>query len=210
MKFSINREVILKSLSGLQGVVERKNTLPILSNVLISVLNKKLTIKATDLEILFTDEISDVSVDQDGSTTTSASILYDVIRKSPADSKIIFEMKTNNKLGINCENSKYQLLCLSPENFPNFAEDVNDNNLELKSTELLKLLNKTKISMSNDDSRHYLNGVFFHEIEKNGKVFLASASTDGHRLSFSSIEIATKKSFTPFILPKKTVFQLIP
>ncbi len=209
MKFSINREVILKSLSGLQGVVERKNTLPILSNVLISVLNKKLTIKATDLEILFTDEISDVSVDQDGSTTTSASILYDVIRKSPADSKIIFEMKTNNKLGINCENSKYQLLCLSPENFPNFAEDVNDNNLELKSTELLKLLNKTKISMSNDDSRHYLNGVFFHEIEKNGKVFLASASTDGHRLSFSSIEIATKKSFTPFILPKKTVFQLI-
>ena len=65
MKFSINREVILKSLSGLQGVVERKNTLPILSNVLISVLNKKLTIKATDLEILFTDEISDVSVDQD-------------------------------------------------------------------------------------------------------------------------------------------------
>ena len=95
------------------------------------------------------------------------------------------------------------------DNFPLSEEDVNEKNFEVPSQKLLKLLNKTKISISNDETRHYLNGIYLHKIKLENKTFLCGVATDSHRLSSSSLEIDEKIHIEPIILPKKTIFQLI-
>ena len=209
MKFEIKRDVLLKSLNFVQGVVEKKNTLPILSNVLLDLKNNKLTIIATDLDIIFYDEISDVKILSDGNTTTSAAVLFDILRKITSNSNLKFDLKSENKLSLKSDNSDFNLLCLPSDNFPTFQlDEFNDSEIKINNKKFLKLLNKTKISISNDDTRHYLNGVFMHLTESNGRDFLTGVATDSHRLSSSSLEIDNTQDFKPFILPRKTVFQL--
>ena len=208
MEFIVKRDSLLKSLNFVQGVVEKKNTLPILSNVLLQVKDKKLSIIATDLDIIFFDEISEIKTIEEGSTTTSAAILYDILRKISSNSELNFKLKSENKLSLKSENSDFNLLCLPIDNFPSFADEIEGQELSLNKERFLKLLNKTKISISNDDTRHYLNGVFMHLTESNGRNFLTGVATDSHRLSSSSLEIDNIQDFKPFILPRKTVFQL--
>ena len=100
MQFVVKRDILLKSLNFVQGVVEKKNTLPILSNVLLQLKDKKLSIIATDLDIIFYDEISDVKIINEGSTTTSAAILYDILRKISSNAELNFDLKTENKLSL--------------------------------------------------------------------------------------------------------------
>ena len=207
MQFSIKRDSLLKSLNFVQGVVEKKNTLPILSNVLLQLKDKKLSIIATDLDIIFYDEISDVKIVNEGSTTTSAAILYDILRKISSNSELKFELKSENKLSLKSDNSDFNLLCLPTDNFPTFADEFEGQEISLDNGRFLKLLNKTRISISNDDTRHYLNGVFLHLTEAHGRHFLTGVATDSHRLSSSSLEI-NNNNFNSLILPRKTVFQL--
>ena len=208
MQFSIKRDVLLKSLSIAHNVIERKNTLPILSNVLLEIKNNKLNVVATDLDLIFYDEISDFKVEKEGSTTTSATVLYDILRKLTSNSDIKFSLQTENKLNISADNSKFNLLCLPVDNFPNFNETFKTEGVTLASNEFLTLLNKTKISMSNDETRHYLNGIYIHITETDKNSYLTGVSTDSHRLSSSSILINNVNNFKPFILPKKAAFQL--
>ncbi len=208
MHFKVKRDLLLKSLTLVQGVVEKKNTLPILSNVLLQLKNNKLYIVATDLDIVFNDEISDIKILVEGSTTTSAAILYDILRKIPANSELNFELKSENKLSLKTVNSDFNLLCLPPDNFPTFDDKFDGQDILLNNSKFLKLLNKTKIAISNDDTRHYLNGIFIHLTEAHNRNFLTGVATDSHRLSSSSIEIEKLESFSPLILPRKTVFQL--
>ncbi len=208
MQFVIKRDILLKSLNYVQGVVEKKNTLPILSNVLIELKNKKLSIIATDLDIILYDEISDVKILTEGSTTTSATILYDILRKISSNSELNFQLKTKDKLSLKSENSDFNLNCLPTDNFPTFADEFTSEEIVLNNSKFLKLLNKTKISISNDDTRHYLNGIYLHLTESNGRNFITGVATDSHRLSSSSIEVEKIIEFTSFILPRKTVFQL--
>jgi len=208
MQFAIKRDTLLRSLNYVQGVVEKKNTLPILSNVLLQLKNKTLSIIATDLDLIFFDEIKDVKILNEGSTTTSAAILYDILRKIPANSELNFHLKTENKLSLKSDNSDFNLLCLPSDNFPSFADEFEGTEMSLNNSKFLKLLNKTKISISNDDTRHYLNGVFLHLTEGHGRSFLTGVATDSHRLSSSSLEIEKANEFSPLILPRKTVFQL--
>ena len=208
MQFVIKRDILLKSLNFVQGVVEKKNTLPILSNVLLQLKNKKLSIIATDLDIIFYDEIDEVKIINEGSTTTSAAVLYDILRKISANSDLSFDLKSENKLSLKSENSDFNLLCLPVDNFPTFADEFEGEEINLDNNRFLKLLNKTKISISNDDTRHYLNGIFLHITEANGRNFLTGVATDSHRLSSSSLEIESIKNFTSIILPRKTIFQL--
>tara|TARA_B110000967_G_scaffold23833_1_gene21965 strand:- start:2653 stop:3768 length:1116 start_codon:yes stop_codon:yes gene_type:complete len=208
MQFVIKRDVLLKSLSLAQGVIEKKNTLPILSNVLLKAKDGKLSIIATDLDIVFYDEISEVKIKTEGATTTSATILYDILRKISGNSEIKFDLKSENKISLVTENSDFNLLCLPIDNFPNFTDDFENNEISFNKSKLLALLNKTKISISNDDTRHYLNGIYLHTTESQNRTYLTGVATDSHRLSSSSIEIETNKAFNSLILPKKTVFQL--
>ena len=107
MEFLIKRDVLLKSLNLAQGVIEKKNTLPILSNVLLQIKEKKLIIVATDLDLVFYDEISDIQITTEGSTTTSATILYDILRKVSANTELKFELKNENKLSIKVGKLKF-------------------------------------------------------------------------------------------------------
>ncbi len=208
MQFIVKRDILLKSLNFVQGVVEKKNTLPILSNVLIQLQNQKLSIIATDLDIIFYDETSEVKILKEGNTTTSAAILYDILRKIPSNSELNFDLKSENKLSLKSDNSDFNLLCLPTDNFPTFADEFEGQEINLNKERFLKLLNKTRISISNDDTRHYLNGVYLHITEGNGRNFLTGVATDSHRLSSSSLESEKINDFKPFILPRKTVFQL--
>ena len=208
MQFVVKRDVLLKSLNFVQGVVEKKNTLPILSNVLIQLKDKKLSIVATDLDIIFYDEISDVKVINEGSTTTSAAILYDILRKISSNSELNFELKSENKLSLKSENADFNLLCLPTDNFPTFTDEFEGQEITLDNNRFLKLLNKTRISISSDDTRHYLNGIFLHLTEAHGRNFLTGVATDSHRLSSSSLEIDNPNDFSSLILPRKTVFQM--
>ena len=208
MQFVVKRDILLKSLNYVQGVVEKKNTLPILSNVLLELKEQKLSIVATDLDIIFYDQITDVKILKEGSTTTSASILYDILRKISSNAQLNFELKSENKLSLKSDNSDFNLLCLPTDNFPTFSDEFEGSEINLKNSGFLKLLNKTKISISNDDTRHYLNGIYLHLTEMSGRHFLTGVATDSHRLSSSSLEIENINDFNPIILPKKTVFQL--
>ena len=208
MRFQIKRDVLLKSLTIAHGVIERKNTLPILSNVLLETKDSKLNIIATDLDLVFQDTVSDLKIEKTGSTTTSATVLYDLLRKLPSDLDITFDLQDENKLKITAENSKFNLLCLPVDNFPNFSDNFESADLAIESEKFLSLLNKTKISMSNDETRHYLNGIYIHSTTSNKRSFLTGVATDSHRLSYSSIPVENLDNFKSFILPKKTVFQL--
>ena len=208
MQFVVKRDLLLKSLNFVQGIVEKKNTLPILSNVLLQLKENKLSIVATDLDIVFQDEVSDVKIIKEGSTTTSAAILYDILRKISSNSELNFDLKNENKLSLKSENSDFNLLCLPTDNFPTFTDQFQDQEILIENKRFLKLLNKTKIAISNDDTRHYLNGVFLHLTEAHGRNFLTGVATDSHRLSSSSLEIDNPESFSSLILPRKTVFQL--
>ena len=208
MQFALKRDILLKSLNFVQGIVEKKNTLPILSNVLLQLKDKKLSIIATDLDIIFYDEIADVKIVKEGSTTTSATILYDILRKISSNSELNFELKSENKLSLKSENSDFNLLCLPTDNFPTFADEFEGQEISLDNNRFLKLLNKTRISISNDDTRHYLNGIFLHLTEAHGRNFLTGVATDSHRLSSCSLEIENTHDITSLILPRKTVYQL--
>ena len=109
MQFTVKRDKLLKSLNFVQGVVEKKNTLPILSNVLLQLKDNKLSVVATDLDIVFYDEIEEVKILNNGNTTTSASILYDILRKIPSNSDLNFELKSENKLSLKSESSNFNL-----------------------------------------------------------------------------------------------------
>ena len=208
MQFEIKRDILLKSLNFVQGVIEKKNTLPILSNVLLELKNNILSIVATDLDLIFYEKIEEIKIINEGSTTTSAAVLYDILRKISSNSNLKFELKNENKLSLKSENSDFNLLCLPTDNFPSFSDNFDGQEIELDNSKFLKLLNKTRISISNDDTRHYLNGIFLHLTEANGRNFLTGVATDSHRLSSSSLEITNLENFSSIILPRKTVFQL--
>ena len=208
MKFLLKRDVLLKSLNLVQGIIEKKNTLPILSNVLLEAKKGKLSIIATDLDLIFYDEINEIKIITEGKTTTSAAVLYDILRKISGNSDINFDLKTENKLSLNADNSDFNLLCLPTDNFPNFADNFDENQVSFNKSSFLSLLNKTKVSISNDDTRHYLNGVYMHLTEAQGRNFLTGVATDSHRLSSSSLEIDKINDFSSLILPRKTVYQL--
>ena len=208
MKFSINQQDLQQSLSYCQGVIEKRSTLPILSNVLLDVSNGKLTITATDLDIIFIHQISNIEILEEGKTTTSSSIMYDIVRKFSSGKKINFSNPSENKLQLESEKSLFNLNCINASEFPLTDENFNENEFIIKSKELLKLLNKCKFSVSNDETRHYLSGIFFHQTQIEDKIFLTAASTDSHRMSISKIRLKNKIEFEPVILPKKTIFQL--
>ena len=209
MKFNVNQQDLQQALSYCQGVIEKRSTLPILSNVLLDVSNSKLTITATDLDLIFVHQIKNIEIIEEGKTTTVSSTIYDIVRKFSSGKKINLALSDTNKLQIESEKSNFNLNCLSPSEFPLTDENFNDNEFAINSKSLLKLLNKCKFSISNDETRHYLSGIYFHQTEVEDKNYLTAVATDSHRMSISKIRLNQKISFDPIILPKKTIFQLV-
>ena len=208
MKFNLNQADLQKSLNYCHGVIEKRSTLPILSNVLLEANDSKLTITATDLDLIFIHEIDNIEIEEIGKTTTSSSIMYDIIRKFSPGKKINFSLSGESKLQLESDNSVFNLNCINASEFPITDENFNQNQFLIKSKVLLKLLNKCKFSVSNDETRHYLSGIFIHQTQNEDKTFLTAAATDSHRMSISKVKLNEKIEFEPIILPKKTIFQL--
>ena len=208
MRFSANQQDIQASLNYCQGVIEKRSTLPILSNVLLNVEKSELTLTATDLDLIFIHKIKNIEVIEEGKTTTSSSIMYDIIRKISSGKKINFSNVGSSKLNLESDKSVFNLNCIDASEFPLTDEDFNKNIFKIESKNLLKLLNKCKFSVSNDETRHYLSGIFLHTTSINDNLYLTAAATDSHRMSVSKVRLKESIDFDPIILPKKTIFQL--
>ena len=159
MKFNVNQQDLQQALNYCQGIIEKRSTLQILSNVLLDLSNSKLTITATDLDLIFIHQINNVDVIEEGKTTTTSSIMYDIVRKFSSGKKINFSLTDVSKLQLESEKSLFNLNCIAPSEFPLTDENFNDNEFTIYSKKLLKLLNKCKFSVSNDETRHYLSGI---------------------------------------------------
>ncbi len=208
MKFNVNQQDLQQALGYCQGVIEKRSTLEILSNILLDAKGSKLTLTATDLDLIFIHQINNVEILEEGKTTTKSSIMYDIVRKCSPGKKINLNLTDVSKLNLESEKSIFNLNCISPTEFPLTEENFNDKEFLIKSKNLLKLINKCKFSISNDETRHYLSGIYLHQTEVEDKNYLTAVATDSHRMSISKIKLEKKIDFESVILPKKTIFQL--
>tara|TARA_Y100000591_G_scaffold331914_1_gene367336 strand:- start:2755 stop:3867 length:1113 start_codon:yes stop_codon:yes gene_type:complete len=208
MKFNVNQQDLQLALNYCQGVIEKRSTLPILSNVLLDANNSKLIITATDLDLIFIHQIKNIEILEEGKTTTTSSIMHDIVRKFSSGKKVNLTLKDPSKLQVESEKSIFNLNCISPSEFPLTDENFNNKEFMINSKQLLKILNKCKFSVSNDETRHYLSGIYLHQSEVEDKNYLTAVATDSHRMSISKIKLNQKIEFEPIILPKKTIFQL--
>jgi len=208
MKFSVNQQDLQQALSYCQGVIEKRSTLPILSNVLLDVNKSKLIMTATDLDLIFIHQINNIEVIEEGKTTTTSSTMHDIVRKLTSGKKINISLTDMSKLQLESEKSIFNLNCINPSEFPLTDENFDENEFIINSKQFLKLLNKCKFSVSNDETRHYLSGIYLHQTEVEDKIYLTAVATDSHRMSISKIRLNNKINFEPIILPKKTIFQL--
>jgi len=208
MKFNVNQQDLQQALNYCQGVIEKRSTLPILSNILMEAQNTELTITATDLDLIFIHKLKNIEILEEGKTTTTSSIMYDIVRKFSSGKKINLTLNDASKLHLESEKSIFNLNCIAASEFPLTDENFNQNEFVIKSKQLLKLLNKCKFSISNDETRHYLSGIYIHQTEVDDKNYLTAVATDSHRMSISKIRLDHKIDFEPIILPKKTIFQL--
>ena len=208
MKFNVNQKDLQEALSYCQGVIEKRSTLPILSNVLLDAGSSKLIITATDLDLIFVHQINNVEILENGKTTTTSSIMFDIVRKFSSDKKINLTMNNDSKLQLESDKSIFNLNCINSSEFPLTDGNFNQNEFIINSKDFLKLLNKCKFSISSDETRHYLSGIYFHQTEVEDKIYLTAVATDSHRMSISKIRLNEKINFDPIILPKKTIYQL--
>ena len=205
MKFSIEKNSFYKSISHVQNIVERKNTLPILANLLIEAKNNSLILSATDMDISIKDSL-DCNIIEEGSTTVSAHTLYEIVRKLPDNSEIEIISDDGKIMSLRAGKSKFSLGCLPKEDFPIIEIGDLENEITLNSKTLLKLIEKTRFAISNEETRYFLNGIYFHNHQNQDLNTLSVVATDGHRLAKMDSDLKEKvKEFPGIIIPKKTI-----
>jgi len=207
MKATIERATLLKSLSHVQSVVERRNTIPILSNVLIeATVGGGLRLMATDLDLQIVEEVQ-AAVDSPGATTVSAHTLFDIARKLPEGSEVLLEA-TDGKLRIEASRSKFNLPTLPRDDFPMIAEGELPTMFELPAETLKQIIDKTRFAISTEETRYYLNGIFLHASDETTPV-LKAAATDGHRLARVTVpRPAGAEGMPDVIIPRKCIAEL--
>ncbi len=205
MQFNIKKDTFFKGLNKVQGIIEKKHTIPILANVLIEALDDEIIITATDLEVGIKSRYK-ADVIKQGKVTVSGKKLFEIIKELP-DKEIQFSSKNNFWVEINCGKSIFNLVGLSPDEFPKFPQ-VTSNPSYLKTSVLSEMIDKTIFSVSNDETKFNLTGIFIKSENKNNISFV---STDGHRLSKieRNIERTLNDRFEEgFILPKKGINEI--
>ena len=208
MKFKISRAIFFKTLSHLQGIVDKKNVLPILANILIEAKNNQLVLSSTDMDISIIEKIT-CDVMEDGATTINSQILYDIVRKIDENSEIEIISNNGKLLTLRSEGSRFSLNCLPKEDFPIIEKDNAGVNITLNSKTLFKLIDKTKFAISNEETRYFLNGLYFNVTKEENKNIVTLVGTDGHRLAKFSHEIEEQvDQISGVIIPKKTIYEL--
>ncbi len=205
MKATIERATLLKCLSHVQSVVERRNTIPILSNVLIeAAADGTLKVMATDLDLQVVESLGAVSVESPGAITVSAHLLFDIARKLPDGSQVSLET-ADNRMTVKAGRSRFSLPTLPRDDFPVIVEGDLPTSFELPAATLAQLIDRTRFAISTEETRYYLNGIFIHVTDEE----LRAAATDGHRLARYTIARPDGADGMPdVIVPRKCVGEL--
>ncbi len=207
MKATIERATLLKGLSHVQSVVERRNTIPILSNVLLEAqASGAMRLMATDLDLQI-DETIPAQVDQPGATTISAHTLFDIVRKLPEGSQVELTA-AEGRIVINAGRARFTLATLPRDDFPVIAEGELPTTFELPAETLKQIIDKTRFAISTEETRYYLNGIFLHVADEATPV-LKAAATDGHRLARVTVPRPDGAEKMPdVIVPRKCIAEL--
>ncbi|MFA5040888.1 MAG: DNA polymerase III subunit beta [Bdellovibrionales bacterium] len=205
MKLTLSRDALLKSLSHIQSVVERRNTIPILANVLIRVTSQEVTLTATDMEIEINEAI-EAQIGKTGSVTAPAHTLYEIVRKLPEGAEVELAAANVGQLTLTSGRSTFKLGCLPVEDFPVMPDSDLKHTFKLSAGDLRALIDRSRFAISTEETRYYLNGIYLHAA-KNKKVdVLRVVATDGHRLARVEMPAPDgSKGIPGVILPRKTV-----
>jgi len=209
MRATIERSNLLKTLSHVHRVVERRNTIPILSNVLLRAEGGELHLKATDLDLeIF--ERSPAMVEQAGATTVPAHMLYDIVRKLPEGSEVQLSIDSGaNSLKITAGRSRFTLQMLPESDFPDITAGTFTHRFRISAAQLRNLIEHTQFAISTEETRYYLNGIYLHAVAESGKLMLRAVATDGHRLARAQIEAPSGCEGMPgIIIPRKAVGEI--
>ena len=210
LSVSVEKSALVKALSHVQNIVEKRNIIPILSNVRITCKSGILELTSTDMDILVSERIS-AHVIEEGAVTLPAHTFYDIVKKFADNSVVVIVISEKNKgkVDIISDNSNFSLPFLPAIDFPGIDKGIMPFQFSLTSTELCSIIDKSKFSVSTEETRYNLNGIYFHVIEEEGNKNLRAVATDGHRLSCISSTVPENAEKIPgVILPRKAVTEL--
>jgi len=208
MKVTIERANLLAALTHVHRVVERRNTIPILSNVLMRAEGGDLFLKATDLDVEIVDQ-APAMVEQPGATTVPALMLYDIVRKVPDGGEISLDTSEGSVMTLRAGRARFQLQMLPDADFPDLNAGDLPVTFRLPAGDLRRLIDRTQFAISTEETRYYLNGIFFHVHGEGGQARLRAVATDGHRLAKAEIAAPEGSAGMPdIIVPRKTVGEI--
>ncbi len=209
MKTAIDREVLYKALNHVQSVVERRTTIPVLSNLLVETLSDGMRLTATDLDMEVVETV-DTMVFSNGVTTIPAHTLFDVVRKLPEGAQVELDFDAAKmQMQLSSGRSRFSLPCLSADDFPSLAQSDFDHHFEMPAKDIVRMIDGTKFAISTEETRYYLNGIHLHAHEEDGKSLLRAVATDGHRLARVQLPLPEGASaIPPVIVPRKTITEL--
>jgi len=204
MKIAIERADLLQALGRVQSVVERRNTIPILSNVMMSASDGRLNFVATDLDIEIS-ESAGANVDAPGDITAPAHTLYDIARKLPDGAQVSLKINNDDRLDVDAGRAHFPLPLLPAGDFPKMTADGFTHEFDISAADLRRLIDKTKFAISTEETRYYLNGIYVHAHDG----ALRAVATDGHRLALSETPLPNGAAGLPgVIVPRKTVAEI--
>lgn len=209
MKFTADRAALLKALAHVQSVVEKRNTIPILANVMISVRDGRLTLAATDMEIAITEEVAATS-SRNGATTAPAATLFEIVKKLPEGAVVELDHPGGDAhLTLRAGRYSTSLNVLPVEDFPSMAAGNLPHQFDLPAAAVRSLIDHTRFAISTEETRYYLNGIYLHATESDGAQVLRAVATDGHRLARVEEPLPAGAGGIPgVIVPRKTVAEL--
>ncbi|QLQ12709.1 MAG: DNA polymerase III subunit beta [Brevundimonas sp.] len=209
MQLTIERSALLRALGHVQSVVERRNTIPILSNVLLSAGRDRLSFAATDLDMEMVDE-AEALVQVEGQITAPAHTLYEIIRKLPDGAEVSLTYSGDDpRLVVQAGRSKFNLPVLPAGDFPVMSTETSGARFALPKEDLARLIDKTRFAVSTEETRYYLNGLYLHTVSEDGVTLLRAVATDGHRLALAETPAPEGAAGGPgVIVPRKTVDQV--
>ena len=209
MKLTIERAAFLKALGHVQSVVERRTTIPILSNVLLRAEPYRLALSATDMDLEIVERVAG-RIEREGRTTAPAHTLYDIVRKLREGAQIEIETSgERNAMVLRSGRSTFTLACLPPEDYPLMASGELPYNFSLSATELRTLIDRTRFAISTEETRYYLNGIYLHATKADEVPVIRAVATDGHRLARMEMVLPEGAAGMPgIIIPRKTVLEL--
>lgn len=209
MKFSAERATLLKALAHIQSVAEKRNTIPILANVLIQANGQQLSLKATDMEIEVVEQVP-ATVMREGSSTAPAAVLYEIVRKLPDGVAVeLDQADSDGPLHLRAGRYTTRLNVLPVDDFPSMGTGEFPHTFQVQSSVLRALIDRTRFAISTEETRYYLNGIYLHVTDVDGEAKLRAVATDGHRLARMETDMPEGAAQMPgVIIPRKTINEL--